>query len=29
LDALVASRLRKADMEIAAHRRLSGPPTHG
>ena len=28
LDALVASRLRKADLEIAAHRRRSGPATH-
>jgi hypothetical protein len=28
LDALVASRLRKADMEIATHRRRSGPVTH-
>jgi hypothetical protein len=28
LDALVASRLRKADLEIATHRRRSGLVTH-
>ena len=28
LGALVQSRLRKADLEIAAHRRLSGQDTH-
>jgi hypothetical protein len=28
LDGLVEARLRKADLEIATHRRRSGPVTH-
>jgi hypothetical protein len=28
LDALIEARLRKADTEIATHRRRSGPVTH-
>jgi hypothetical protein len=29
LDGLIEARLRKADLEVATHRRRSGPATHG